>query len=115
MIAVQSHQRRQILEQSERLAGGRRLPEGARLSGDLHRPESRCMATGIMWTHIPHGVEDETGDQPLVEAARWLRARLALRRPVERPLLARLGGRLPGGCDLGLHPSDHRIHQRLIG
>ena len=26
---------------------------------------------GIMWTHIPHGVADETG-QPLVEAARWL-------------------------------------------
>ena len=28
---------------------------------------------GIVWTHIPHGVEDETGDRPLVERARWLR------------------------------------------
>jgi autotransporter strand-loop-strand O-heptosyltransferase len=28
---------------------------------------------GIMWTHIPHGVEDETGDKPLVERARWLK------------------------------------------
>jgi len=29
--------------------------------------------TGIMWTHIPHGVEDQTGDKPLAERARWLR------------------------------------------
>jgi autotransporter strand-loop-strand O-heptosyltransferase len=29
--------------------------------------------TGLMWTHIPHGAEDETGDRPLVERARWLR------------------------------------------
>jgi autotransporter strand-loop-strand O-heptosyltransferase len=29
--------------------------------------------TGIMWTHIPHGVEDETGDKPLPERARWLK------------------------------------------
>ena len=28
---------------------------------------------GLMWTHIPHGAEDETGDRPLVERARWLR------------------------------------------
>jgi autotransporter strand-loop-strand O-heptosyltransferase len=28
---------------------------------------------GIMWTHIPHGCEDETGDRPLAERARWLR------------------------------------------
>ncbi|MGD0563654.1 MAG: autotransporter strand-loop-strand O-heptosyltransferase [Roseiarcus sp.] len=28
--------------------------------------------SGIMWTHIPHGVEDETG-RPLSEAARWLK------------------------------------------
>jgi autotransporter strand-loop-strand O-heptosyltransferase len=28
---------------------------------------------GVMWTHIPHGVEDQTGDIPLVERARWLR------------------------------------------
>jgi autotransporter strand-loop-strand O-heptosyltransferase len=29
--------------------------------------------SGLMWTHIPHGVEDETGDRPLTERARWLR------------------------------------------
>jgi autotransporter strand-loop-strand O-heptosyltransferase len=29
--------------------------------------------TGLMWNHIPHGVEDETGDRPLVERARWLK------------------------------------------
>jgi autotransporter strand-loop-strand O-heptosyltransferase len=29
--------------------------------------------TGIVWNHIPHGVEDQTGDRPLVERARWLR------------------------------------------
>jgi autotransporter strand-loop-strand O-heptosyltransferase len=28
---------------------------------------------GIVWTHIPHGAEDETGDRPLTERARWLR------------------------------------------
>jgi autotransporter strand-loop-strand O-heptosyltransferase len=29
--------------------------------------------TGLMWNHIPHGVEDETGDRPLLERARWLK------------------------------------------
>jgi autotransporter strand-loop-strand O-heptosyltransferase len=28
---------------------------------------------GLVWTHIPHGAEDETGDRPLLERARWLR------------------------------------------
>jgi autotransporter strand-loop-strand O-heptosyltransferase len=28
---------------------------------------------GLVWTHIPHGVQDETGDRPLAERARWLR------------------------------------------
>jgi autotransporter strand-loop-strand O-heptosyltransferase len=28
---------------------------------------------GLMWTHIPHGVEDQTGDRPLTERARWLK------------------------------------------
>lgn len=28
---------------------------------------------GMVWTHLPHGVEDETGDRPLTERARWLR------------------------------------------
>ena len=29
--------------------------------------------TGLVYNHIPHGVEDETGDRPLMERARWLR------------------------------------------
>ena len=29
--------------------------------------------TGIVWNHIPHGAEDETGDKPLTERARWLK------------------------------------------
>jgi len=29
--------------------------------------------TGLAWTHIPHGAEDETGPRPLAERARWLR------------------------------------------
>jgi autotransporter strand-loop-strand O-heptosyltransferase len=28
---------------------------------------------GLMWTQIPHGAEDETGDRPLIERARLLR------------------------------------------
>ena len=28
--------------------------------------------TGLVWNHIPHGAEDETGDRPLVERARLL-------------------------------------------
>jgi len=28
---------------------------------------------GIVWNHIPHGAEDETGDRPLLERARWLK------------------------------------------
>jgi autotransporter strand-loop-strand O-heptosyltransferase len=29
--------------------------------------------TGLVWNQIPHGAEDETGDRPLTERARWLR------------------------------------------
>ncbi len=28
---------------------------------------------GIVWNHLPHGVEDLTGDRPLAERARWLK------------------------------------------
>jgi autotransporter strand-loop-strand O-heptosyltransferase len=28
---------------------------------------------GLVWNHIPHGAEDETGDRPLEERVRWLR------------------------------------------
>ena len=64
--------RTQVLEQSGRLARGRRVPEAGGYRVDLHRPEA-VHGTGIVWNHIPHGVEDETGDRPLAERARWLR------------------------------------------
>jgi autotransporter strand-loop-strand O-heptosyltransferase len=35
--------------------------------------QRRMHGAGLMWTHIPHGVRDETGDRPLTERARWLR------------------------------------------
>ncbi len=35
--------------------------------------QKRVHGSGVMWTHIPHGAEDETGDRPLTERARWLK------------------------------------------
>jgi len=29
--------------------------------------------TGLIWNHIPNGAEDDTGDKPLQERARWLK------------------------------------------
>jgi autotransporter strand-loop-strand O-heptosyltransferase len=29
--------------------------------------------SGMVWTEIPYGAEDQTGDKPLIERARWLR------------------------------------------
>ena len=28
---------------------------------------------GLVWTHMPEGAEDQTGDKPLIERARWLK------------------------------------------
>ncbi len=28
---------------------------------------------GMVWNHIPHGVEDQTGDRPLTERVRWIK------------------------------------------
>jgi autotransporter strand-loop-strand O-heptosyltransferase len=33
----------------------------------------RVHGAGLAFTHIPHGAEDETGERPLAERARWLR------------------------------------------
>ena len=33
----------------------------------------RAHGSGLAWTHIPHGAEDETGERSLEERARWLR------------------------------------------
>ena len=35
--------------------------------------QKRVHGTGIVWNHIPHGAEDETGDKPLIERARWIK------------------------------------------
>lgn len=35
--------------------------------------QKRSHGVGSHWTHLPHGVEDLTGDQPLIERARWLK------------------------------------------
>lgn len=32
-----------------------------------------CHGKGIVWNHIPHGAEDQTGNRPLAERVRWLR------------------------------------------
>jgi autotransporter strand-loop-strand O-heptosyltransferase len=35
--------------------------------------QKRTHGTGLVWNHIPHGAEDETGDRPIVERARWIK------------------------------------------
>jgi autotransporter strand-loop-strand O-heptosyltransferase len=35
--------------------------------------QKRVHGGGMVWNHIPNGAEDETGDRPLTERARWLR------------------------------------------
>ena len=68
---------------------------------------------GIVWNAIPHGVEDETGDRPLTERAQWLRHCGGLRGAEQRPLMARLGGRLPGRHGERLHPPQQRVRDAL--
>jgi autotransporter strand-loop-strand O-heptosyltransferase len=35
--------------------------------------QKRSHGNGMTWTHLPDGAEDQTGDKPLVERARWLK------------------------------------------
>ena len=35
--------------------------------------QKRTHGKGLVWTHMPNGAQDETGDRPLVERARWLK------------------------------------------
>lgn len=35
--------------------------------------QKRVHGQGLVWNHIPHEAEDQTGDLPLLERARWLR------------------------------------------
>lgn len=35
--------------------------------------QKQVHGTGLVWNHIPNGAEDQTGDRPLQERARWLK------------------------------------------
>ena len=35
--------------------------------------QKQVHGTGLVWNHIPHGAEDQTGDRPLLERARWMK------------------------------------------
>ena len=70
---------------------------------------------GLMWTHIPNGAEDETGDRPLVERARWLRHAAAVRWPLLRLAWLAWAAGMPGGADQRLHPSDQRVRDAVPG
>jgi autotransporter strand-loop-strand O-heptosyltransferase len=35
--------------------------------------QKQVHGTGLVWNHIPHGAEDQTGDRPLLERANWIR------------------------------------------
>jgi autotransporter strand-loop-strand O-heptosyltransferase len=35
--------------------------------------QKRTHGKGLVWTHVPNAAEDETGERPLVERARWLK------------------------------------------
>jgi autotransporter strand-loop-strand O-heptosyltransferase len=35
--------------------------------------QRRVHGNGLVWNHIPHGAEDQTGDRPLGERARWIK------------------------------------------
>ena len=71
--------------------------------------------TGLVWTHIPHGAEDQTGDLPLTERARWLRHSAGFVGLSQRPRLARLGRGRQGADDQRLHPPDQRVRHAMAG
>ena len=70
---------------------------------------------GLVWNHIPHGAEDETGDRPLAERARWLRhAEFFVGLSSGLSWLAWAAG-TPVVMIIRLHPSDQRIRDALSG
>ena len=44
--------------------------------------------SGLLYNHIPHGAEDETGDRPLSERARWLKHAEVFIGPLQRSRVA---------------------------
>ncbi len=44
----------------------------ARGYGTICIDQKPVHGSGLLYTHIPHGARDETGDRPLTERARWL-------------------------------------------
>jgi autotransporter strand-loop-strand O-heptosyltransferase len=77
--------------------------------------KSPVNGAGLVWTHIPHDAEDETGDRPLTERARWLRHAEFFIGLSSGLSWLRLGGRHAGSADQRLHPSDQRVHHAIPG
>ena len=61
---------------------------------------------GLLYASIPHGAEDETGDRPLAERARWLKHADAFIGLSSGLALAGLGGGRASRADLRLHAPD---------
>jgi autotransporter strand-loop-strand O-heptosyltransferase len=66
------HDPGQILEQPDRWREIVAFPKeaGYRVVCIDQKP---VYGNGLIWNHIPHGVEDQTGDRPLAERVRWLK------------------------------------------
>ena len=51
---------------------GSRFPQGAGYRV-VRIDQKPVHGAGLVWMHVPHGAEDQTGDRPLAERARWLK------------------------------------------
>ena len=77
--------------------------------------QKRVHGTGLVWNHIPHGAEDETGDQPLAERARWLKhAEFFVGLSSGLSWLAWAAG-TPVVMISGFHAPDQRVRYALPG
>ena len=88
--------------------------KASRLPRRLHRPEAGPRPGPDL---EPYPQRRRGRDRrPAAAGARPLAPpRGVLRRPLQRPVLARLGGRHPGGDDRRLHPPDQRVRHALPG
>jgi autotransporter strand-loop-strand O-heptosyltransferase len=41
--------------------------------GTICVDQKSAHGTGLVWNHIPHGAEDQTGDRPLLERVHWIK------------------------------------------